>query len=274
MRLSDFDFVLPDDNIALRPAEPRDSARLLVVRPGEDLSDHIVRDLDRADYQTVFARAAGSVAAPTASLHFTPALVEALAPRGVSQVEVTLHVGAGTFLPIRTEDPAAHKLHAEWGEIGAEKPPPPSTRRAPRGGRIVCHRHHGAAVAGKRAWMRTASSIPVPGLTDIFITAGPPLPGRRCADDQLPPAEVDAVHAGLRLRRHGADAGCLCPCVAEGYRFYSYGDASLLFRENANDAWSLRACRATDGKARTGTLHTAHGEVRRRSSCRSAPPAR
>src|SRR6185295_7506678 len=208
MRLSDFDFELPADRIALRPARPRDSARLLVVRGGE-IADRAVRDLpellqpgdvlvfndtkvipaqlegrrgeasigatlhkregprewqaflrnarrvrpgdtiefgervaaslveragrmplppyiasrravdeaDRSDYQTMFAREEGAVAAPTAALHFTPELLESLDARGVGREVLTLHVGAGTFLPVKSEKIDEHKMHAEWGRI-------------------------------------------------------------------------------------------------------------------------------------------------------------
>lgn len=234
MQLSDFDFELPEGRIALRPAEPRDSARLLQVRPGGRLSDHRVRDLplllragdvlvvnetrviparlkgrrlregsdvaveatlhqrvsegawrafmrpgkkiaqgdrlrfgdlsaivaakgdageftlafdlsgpeldaavagvgemplppyiaskrredarDRSDYQTVYARTEASVAAPTAGLHFTAELIDRLSVSGIDLVPVTLHVGAGTFLPVKTEDVSQHRMHAEWGK--------------------------------------------------------------------------------------------------------------------------------------------------------------
>src|SRR6266446_6916244 len=91
---------------------------------------------DRADYQTIFARAEGAVAAPTAGLHFTPALLAAIAARGAEWVTVTLHVGPGTFLPVKAEDPREHKMHAEWGLVGAQAASRINQVRA-RGGRIV-----------------------------------------------------------------------------------------------------------------------------------------
>src|SRR5208282_3154935 len=91
---------------------------------------------DRADYQTIFARAEGAVAAPTAGLHFTQALLEALAERGIAWTTLTLHVGPGTFLPVKTDDPCDHKMHAEWGVLSAETAERVmAARRA--GGRIV-----------------------------------------------------------------------------------------------------------------------------------------
>lgn len=186
---------------------------------------------DREDYTHLFARQPGAVAAPTASLHFTPALVEALAASGVSQAEVTLHVGAGTFLPIRTEDPRAHKLHAEWGEITPQAAAAINAAHA-RGGRIVA--------IGTTALRLLESAVdengiihPFQGLTDIYL-----LPGHRfrsadmlLTNFHLPKSSLFmlvSAFAGMgRMRNAYAHA------VAAGYRFYSYGDASLLFRENA-----------------------------------------
>src|SRR6476469_6049596 len=249
MRVELFDFDLPPDRIALRPARPRDSARLLVVE-GDQLADHIVTDLpdllregdvlvfndtkvipaqlegrrgdasigatlhkregerewqaflrnarrarvgdsidfgsgvfasvvekaddgsallhfhgeepvelllerigqmplppyiaskrptdaqDRDDYQTMFAREEGAVAAPTAALHFTPRLLEALETRGVAKVTLTLHVGAGTFLPVKADDTSGHRMHAEWGRIDQATSDRLNTARA-SGGRLI-----------------------------------------------------------------------------------------------------------------------------------------
>src|SRR5205814_1816642 len=157
MRTDLFDFELPPASIALRPVSPRDSARMLVVRADGVLRDRVMTDLpqwlepgdqlvvndtrvrpaqlsgrrigrdtepkrapddrDAADYQTMFASNEGAVAAPTAGLHFTPALEAALRGRGVELHRLTLHVGAGTFLPVKAEDTSGHKMHAEWGSI-------------------------------------------------------------------------------------------------------------------------------------------------------------
>ena len=352
MRLSDFDFDLPEDRIALRPAEPRDAARLLVVRPGEALEDRIVRDLtdylrpgdalvvndtkviparlngtrtrdgqtvaveatlhqrrapgrwtafmkpgkrlrvgdrvcfappdaslvldavveakgeggevllafdlsgpeldaaialhglmplppyiaakrgeddrDRTDYQTVYARKDGSVAAPTAGLHFTPALLAAIQAMGVSLQFVTLHVGAGTFLPVKTDEVADHVMHAEYGEVSAATAAALNAVRA-AGGRIVC--------VGTTALRLLESATgadgvvaPFAGDTAIFITPGYRF---RAADVlmtnfHLPKSTLFmlvSAFAGLETMR-----AAYAHAIAGGYRFYSYGDASLLFR--------------------------------------------
>ncbi|RRN63742.1 tRNA preQ1(34) S-adenosylmethionine ribosyltransferase-isomerase QueA [Caulobacter sp. 602-1] len=362
MRLSDFDFDLPEDHIALRPAEPRDAARLLVVRPGEELADHIVRELpdflrpgdalvfndtrviparlsglregrttggadgtpvaveatlhrrvspsrwsafmrpgkrlkvgdrvafgsredracegdrldatvaekhdggevvlafdvsgpdldvgiarhgdmplppyiaakrgederDRADYQTVYAREDGSVAAPTAGLHFTPQLLEALKAKGVSLHFVTLHVGAGTFLPVKTDDVSEHKMHAEFGEVTADVANALNTVRA-AGGRIVC--------VGTTSLRLLESATGEDGIvrpfadeTAIFITPGYRF---RAADVlmtnfHLPKSTLFmlvSAFAGSATMRAAYEHA-----ISTGYRFYSYGDGSLLFR--------------------------------------------
>ena len=182
---------------------------------------------DREAYQTVFAREPGSVAAPTAGLHFTPRLLAALAARGVGRVAVTLHVGAGTFLPVRTEDPAAHRMHSEWGRITEAA----AARIAGRRGRLVA--------AGTTALRLLESAAgpsgevaPWEGETDIFLRPG----GRevRTADllltnFHLPRSTLfmlAAAFAGLeRMRAAYAHA------VRRRYRFYSYGDACLLERK-------------------------------------------
>src|SRR5438128_382432 len=131
MRVDLFDFELPPERIALRPARPRDSARLLVVR-GHEVSDGKVLDLPQLlqprdvlvfnDTKVIPAqlegrREEGAVAAPTAALHFTSRLLEALDTRAIGRETLTLHVGAGTFLPVKAEDTSGHKMHAEWGRI-------------------------------------------------------------------------------------------------------------------------------------------------------------
>jgi S-adenosylmethionine:tRNA ribosyltransferase-isomerase len=351
-----FDFELPPDRIALRPASPRDAARLLVVRPGasDQLSDRTVRDLpellapgdtlvvndtkviparlegervradsiveieatlikrvgperwqalvkpakrlkegdrirfghegrvcllgaldatveekgeggeitlrfdfhgpvldeaidalghiplppyiaarrpddeqDRADYQTLFAAHEGSVAAPTAGLHFTDDLVKRLADRGVSLHRVTLHVGPGTFLPVKADDVSAHRMYAEWGEVSAATAAALNDVRA-RGGRIV--------PVGTTALRLLESAAtedrtirPFSGDTAIFITPGYRF---RAADAlmtnfHLPRSTlfmlVSAFSGLARMKRAYAHA------ISGGYRFYSYGDACLLF---------------------------------------------
>ena len=181
---------------------------------------------DREDYQTVFATRPGAVAAPTASLHFDADLLAALAEEGVRTARLTLHVGAGTFLPVKAETIAEHRMHAEWGEIGAETADAVMATRA-AGGRVI--------PAGTTALrlLETAATgpgriAPWRGETDIFIRPGHAF---RIADGlmtnfHLPRSTLLMLVSALmgigRVRRIYAHA------VQAEYRFFSYGDASLL----------------------------------------------
>ena len=349
MRVDDFDFELPQDLIALRPVEPRDSARMLVVRPGEALEDAVVTDLTRllksgdvlvvndtrvlpaelrgvrirgenratvsfnlhkridantwrafarpakrlhlldalelgdhgviharvtgkgdtgevtlefalsgaeldeaikangamplppyigarrkanerdlVDYQTVYAARDGAVAAPTAGLHFTERLLQKLADMDVTVERVTLHVGAGTFLPVKVEDTDDHVMHAEWGEIPAAVAERILAARA-KGGRVVAVGTTSLRLLESAA-RATGTLKPFMGDTDIFIT-----PGYRFN-------AVDVLMTNFHLPRStlmmlvSAFAGydtmkaAYAHAIAHGYRFYSYGDSSLLFR--------------------------------------------
>lgn len=353
MKTADFDFDLPEDRIALRPADPRDSARLLVVQDGA-LDDRVIRDLpdflrpgdalvfndtrviparlsgvrerigaegeiltvsveatlhhrdapdvwsafmkpgkrikaedrvhfqtlsatvaaksddglitlrfdlsgpalddairdvgvmplppyiaakrpeddrDRSDYQTVFAEHDGSVAAPTAGLHFTPALLDAIRAKGVSTHAVTLHVGAGTFLPVKADDLADHKMHSEWGEVSAETAAALNAVHA-IGGRIVCVGTTSLRLL-ESATTEDGVVQPFHGDTAIFIT-----PGYRFR-------AVDVLMTNFHLPKStlfmlvsafaGTDTmkAAYAHAVATSYRFYSYGDGSLLFRRQA-----------------------------------------
>ncbi len=361
MKVSDFDFDLPNDRIALRPVSPRDTARLLVVRPGDALKDRIVRDLpdllqpgdalvfndtrviparlsgerlregedgqnlivpveatlhqriapdrwsafmkpgkrikpgdrirlgrsedgacldgvldatvtaksedglidlafdlsgpvlddaireagvmplppyiaaqrreddrDRSDYQTVFAEHDGSVAAPTAGLHFTPDLLERLNARGVTTHAVTLHVGAGTFLPVKVEDTDDHRMHAEWGEVSAATAAALNATHA-AGGRIICVGTTSLRLL-ESATDPDGTIQPWTGDTAIFITPGYRF---RAADVlmtnfHLPKSTLFmlvSAFAGTAQMKAAYDHA-----IADGYRFYSYGDGSLLFR--------------------------------------------
>jgi S-adenosylmethionine:tRNA ribosyltransferase-isomerase len=181
---------------------------------------------DRSDYQTVFARHDGSVAAPTAGLHVTPDLLERLAARGVSRHFVTLHVGAGTFLPVKTEDIAQHRMHAEWGEVSAETVEALKEAKA-RGGRIIAVGTTSARLLETAA--RDGALKPFAGDTDIFIT-----PGYRfraidvlMSNFHLPKSTLFmlvSAFSGLAAMR-----AAYAHAIDTGYRFYSYGDASLLF---------------------------------------------
>jgi S-adenosylmethionine:tRNA ribosyltransferase-isomerase len=340
MRVDEFDFALPPDRIALRPASPRDSARLLVQRGEGAPGDRIVADLprllrpgdvlifndtrvipaqlegrrgearigatlhkregprqwrafvrnakrvregdridfgsgvaalagakgedgsllldfegdepvellleragrmplppyiagrreaderDREDYQTMFAAEKGAVAAPTAALHFTPSLMEALAAAGIAHETLTLHVGAGTFLPIKAEDTADHKMHSEWGRIEAAVADRLNAARA-RGGRLIpvgtTSLRLLESAAGEDGRIR-----PFEGDTAIFITPGYRF---RATDGlitnfHLPRSTLFMLVSalmGLETMR-----AAYAHAIGEGYRFYSYGDASLL----------------------------------------------
>jgi S-adenosylmethionine:tRNA ribosyltransferase-isomerase len=355
MRTDLFDFELPDDRIALRPASPRDAARLLVVRPDAPLEDRTIADLpallrpgdaivvndtkvlpaslhgrrigrgievaieanltkrldgarwlafvrpakrlqigdvvrfgsegrvcfldqldatveakgeggevtlsfafhgpaldqaleergdmplppyiagrraaderDRADYQTMFARDEGSVAAPTAGLHFTDTLVDALRARRISLHRVTLHVGPGTFLPVKSDDTADHKMHAEWGVVTAELADAlNASRRA--GGRIVAVGSTSLRLLESAA-AEDGTLSAFSGETSLFITPGYRF---RAADAMLTNFHLPrstlfmlvSAFSGLdTMKRAYAHA------IATGYRFYSYGDACLLLR--------------------------------------------
>ena len=356
MQLADFDFHLPDDRIALRPTNPRDAARLLVVSAGEPLRDLRVSDLpgqlragdvlvlndtrviparlkgvrareesrvaveatlhrrlsphvwtafmrpgkrlaegdritfgeaqdracflgsldatvaakgeggevtlafdlagpdldgaiaergamplppyiaakraedaqDRADYQTVYAQEDGSVAAPTAGLHFTPELLARLEAAGVGTARVTLHVGAGTFLPVKTDDLAEHRMHAEWGEIDADTAQRLNAVRT-AGGRIVCVGTTSLRLL-ESATGEDGVVRPFLGETDIFITPGYRF---RAADGlmtnfHLPKSTLFMLvcaFAGVSAMK-----AAYAHAIATGYRFYSYGDGSLLWR--------------------------------------------
>ena len=359
MRVDLFDFDLPDDNIALRPASPGDSARLLVVQPEPSaaLEDHHVRDLpgmlragdalvfndtrvipaqlegqrvreggaelpvsatlhmragperwkafarpgkrikvgdrilfghggdacllgtlnatveskgeggeitllfdlsgpaldeaimavghiplppyiadkrpederDQIDYQTIYARERGAVAAPTAGLHFTPELFDALDAAGIERHFVTLHVDAGTFLPVKADDTDEHKMHAEIGHVSAETAERLNAVRA-RGGRIVS-----VGTTSLRLLESAAADDgriePWSGQTDIFIT-----PGYRfkavdvlMTNFHLPKSTLFmlvSAFSGFETMKNAYDYA-----IRSGYRFYSYGDSSLLFRK-------------------------------------------
>ena len=340
MRVDSFDFALPPDRIALRPASPRDSARLLVQRPGEAPEDRAVAHLpgllspgdmlvfndtkvipaqlegrrgearigatlhkregprewrafvrnarrvregdridfgngvaalaggrgedgslrlvfegdepvellleragrmplppyiagrreaderDAEDYQTMFAAERGAVAAPTAALHFTPRLMEALAAAGIGHETLTLHVGAGTFLPVKAEDTADHRMHSEWGRIDPAVADRLNAARA-AGGRLIPVGTTSLRLLESAA--DEAGSIrPFEGDTAIFITPGYAF---RATDGlitnfHLPRSTLFMLVSALMGLETMKSA--YAHAVAEGYRFYSYGDASLL----------------------------------------------
>lgn len=351
MRVSEFDFELPEELIALHPAEPRDSARLLVVRPGQPFEDRHVPDLlellqpgdvlvvndtrvlpaelkgqrirgdqkasvsfnlhkrvdahtwrafarpakklsvldelelgngrfkklkarvagkgdtgevtlefelggaqldeaikshgamplppyigakraaeerDKIDYQTVYAAEDGAVAAPTAGLHFTEKLLQQLVEHGVTMERVTLHVGAGTFLPMKVDDTDDHVMHSEWGEIDQATAERINAKRA-MGGRVVAVGTTSLRLL-ETASRATGTLQPFMGDTDIFIT-----PGFRFRT-------VDVLMTNFHLPKStlfmlvsafsGLDTmkAAYAHAIEQKYRFYSYGDSSLLFR--------------------------------------------
>ncbi len=189
---------------------------------------------DRADYQTMFAAKAGAVAAPTAGLHFTPDLVRRLVEHGVELHRVTLHVGAGTFAPVRVEDTRDHKMHSEWGAVDAVTTDALNSARA-RGGRVVCVGTTSARIVESAA-DEGGRLRPVAGQTDIFITPGYRF---RCVDALLTNFHLPrstlfmlvSAFSGLKTMR-----AAYAYAVQAGYRFYSYGDACLLFRAAAANA--------------------------------------
>jgi S-adenosylmethionine:tRNA ribosyltransferase-isomerase len=187
-------------------------------------------DRDRADYQTIYAREEGAVAAPTAGLHFTPQLFEKLDQKGIERIFVTLHVGAGTFLPVKADDTEDHVMHFETGYIDAATAARLNAVKA-RGGRLIS-----VGTTSLRLLESAADADgviqPWSGATDIFIT-----PGYRFR-------AIDMLFTNFHLPRStlfmlvSAFSGtetmkaAYGHAIRTGYRFYSYGDASLLFRKD------------------------------------------
>jgi len=216
-----FDLAGPDLDLAVAERGVMPLPPYIASRRAED-------DSDLVDYQTVYAREDGSVAAPTAGLHLTPELLAAIEDVGASIAYVTLHVGAGTFLPVKTESIASHHMHPEHGEVSAATAERLNAVRA-GGGRIVA--------VGTTALRLLESATdehgavrPYAAETDIFITPGFVF---RAVDVlvtnfHLPKSTLFmlvAAFAGLERMRAAYGHAIAC-----GYRFYSYGDASLLFR--------------------------------------------
>jgi len=184
---------------------------------------------DTADYQTVYARRDGAIAAPTAGLHFTDELLARLRARGIVTEFVTLHVGAGTFLPVKVEDVASHRMHAEWGEVSEAT-----------AARLATAKHEGRRIVAVgttslrllEAAAANGVGAPFRGETEIFIT-----PGFRfravdalMTNFHLPKSTLFmlvAAFSGLDIMKRA-----YAHAVGSGYRFYSYGDSSLLHRAN------------------------------------------
>ena len=189
-------------------------------------SKRAVDDEDRADYQTMFARAEGAVAAPTAALHFTDRLIAALDARGVKRETLTLHVGAGTFLPVKSELVADHRMHAEWGRIDLGTAERLNAARA-AGGRLIAVGTTSLRLVESAA-DENGIIRPFEGDTAIFITPGY---GFKAIDGlvtnfHLPKSTLFMLVSALM----GLDVmrSAYAHAVRAGYRFYSYGDSSLL----------------------------------------------
>jgi S-adenosylmethionine:tRNA ribosyltransferase-isomerase len=192
-----------------------------------------VEERDLVDYQTVYAANDGAVAAPTAGLHFTQSLLQQISDMGVTIERVTLHVGAGTFLPMKAEDTEDHVMHAEWGELPQATAERINARRA-AGGRVIAVGTTSLRLL-ETASRATGTLQPFIGDTDIFIT-----PGFRFHT-------VDALMTNFHLPKStlfmlvSAFAGmdvmksAYAHAIQEGYRFYSYGDSSLLLRAERKD---------------------------------------
>lgn len=221
-----------DDGSILLAFEGEDPVELLLERAGRmPLPPYIAgkraadeRDID--DYQTMFAKEEGAVAAPTAALHFTPGLMDSLAAAGIAHETLTLHVGAGTFLPVKVEDTDAHRMHSEWGRIDAATADRLNAVRA-AGGRVIAVGTTSLrlleSAAGEDGIIR-----PFDGDTAIFIT-----PGYRfraidglVTNFHLPKSTLFMLVSALMGRERMQVA--YAHAIASGYRFYSYGDASLL----------------------------------------------
>ena len=183
---------------------------------------------DQQDYQTIYAKNDGAVAAPTAGLHFTDDLLAQLDAKGIQRVHLTLHVGAGTFLPVKVDDTNDHKMHAEYGEITEQAAQALNEARA-KGGRLVA--------VGTTAMRLLESAVDKNGVihpfaeqTDIFITPGYTF---RAVDVlmtnfHLPKSTLFmlvSAFAGLDVMKSAYDHA-----ISNEYRFYSYGDTSLLFK--------------------------------------------
>jgi len=216
-----FDIAGPDLDAAIAERGAMPLPPYIAARRAED-------EQDRTDYQTVYAEEDGSVAAPTAGLHFTPELLARLEATGIATARVTLHVGAGTFLPVKAEEVSQHRMHAEWGEVDKPTAEALNAVRA-AGGRIVC-----VGTTSLRL-LETAADPdgtirPFAGETEIFITPGYRF---RVADGlmtnfHLPKSTLFMLvcaFAGTETMK-----AAYAHAIAAGYRFYSYGDASLLWR--------------------------------------------
>ncbi|UUV04835.1 tRNA preQ1(34) S-adenosylmethionine ribosyltransferase-isomerase QueA [Ruegeria sp. YS9] len=207
----DFDAAL--DQAGAMPLPPYIAAK----RPADER--------DKTDYQTIWANRSGAVAAPTASLHFDEALMKALAERGVSFTHVTLHVGAGTFLPVKFEDVTTHKMHAEWGQVSPEAAAQIQATKA-AGGRVIPVGTTALRLIESAA--RSGKIEPWEGDTDIFIYPGFEfhVTDALMTNFHLPKSTLLMLVSALMGQDRMRDI--YTHAIARKYRFFSYGDASLL----------------------------------------------
>jgi len=195
-------------------------------------SQRAVDTRDNSDYQTMFAAEDGAVAAPTAGLHFTPAMVKALENKGIKQAQITLHVGAGTFLPVKVNNTTDHKMHSEIGEITPKTAALLNQARA-KGGRIV------AVGTTCLRLLESATDIegvvhPFKSATDIFITPGYKFKAVDVllTNFHLPKSTLFMLVSAFSGLEHMQKA--YAAAISNGYRFYSYGDCSLLYPKKDN----------------------------------------
>ncbi|MBK9384973.1 MAG: tRNA preQ1(34) S-adenosylmethionine ribosyltransferase-isomerase QueA [Planctomycetes bacterium] len=195
------------------------------IHRGEDGDPRETSDRER--YQTVYARSPGSVAAPTAGLHFTPELLERLRQRGVASAFVTLHVGRGTFEPMRTERVEEHRMHAEWGELSAETAERIAATRA-SGGRVIAVGTTSARVL-ESARRASGAARPWSGWTELFLKPGDEVAAfdGLITNFHLPQSTLLLLVAALIGRERLFELYRLA--IERGYRFYSYGDAMLVW---------------------------------------------
>jgi len=191
------------------------------------------RDSDKHDYQTMFAKYRGAVAAPTAGLHFSPDLVNSILIAGIKILPVTLHVGAGTFLPVTVDNIFDHKMHSEWGQIGFQTAETINTARA-NGGRVIAVGTTSLRIL-EACYRQNDKIMPFAGETDLFITPGYKfgVTDGLFTNFHLPKSTLlmlVSAFAGMRqiglAYRHA---------IAENYRFFSYGDACFMTRNSSPD---------------------------------------
>lgn len=189
--------------------------------------ERLDEDSDRERYQTVYARHAGAVAAPTAGLHFDPSLLESLMTKGVETAFVTLHVGAGTFQPVRVERLEEHLMHTEWLNVSAEVVEAVKACKA-RGGRVIAVGT--TSVRSLESAARDGELKPFTGNTDIFLYPGKPFHVVDVLITNFHLPESTLIMLVSAFAGYSETLKAYAEAIAQGYRFYSYGDAMLVLR--------------------------------------------